>query len=409
MRVLSLVRELDPVHGEALNSVQILTGLAARGADVEVPFQHDGAFRGRLGEVTDDLWRIGQTDVISDWLPPRPRWAPSPVQRLVGWVGDLVRIGAAAVQTCARTVRRRPDAVFEVRQFGLVWAALVSWFHRAPLVCQVNTVVDARPRRDRSLLALADDVVAVSQFVADRLGAMGVDGERVHVVHNGVDPADYPAGGASERAAGLDRLGLDPDLPVVLFYGQLNPVKGVEVLVEASRLMATPHHLVLAGRFTDAPYVELLHARSAGLDVTWLDHQDDVVPLLHCADVVVLPSVREEAFGRVLIEAMSTGRPAVASRIGGMPEVLTGEHAARLADPGDAGSLAAALDAVASWRRTDPALGDRCRAHVLEHFTLERTVAGISAVLAHAAGRRRGPVVALRRLVAAARARPVRA
>lgn len=402
MRVLSLVRELDAVHGEALNSVQILGRLAQRGTEVEVPFQHDGAFREQLDDVAE-LWQVGQTDVISDWLPPRPRWAPAPVQRVVGWASDVVAIVASAVRTWARTSSRPPDAVFEVRQFGLVWAALVGWFHRAAVVCQVNTVVDARPRRERTLLALADDVVAVSGFVAGRLVEMGVPAQRVHVVHNGVDPAGYPYAGDAERDAAVAALGLDPAVPVVLYYGQLNPVKGVEVLVEASRLMRTPHHLVLAGRFTDRPYVDLLHRAAAGQHVTWLDHRHDVVPLLHAADVVVLPSVREEAFGRVLIEAMSTGRPAVGSRIGGIPEVLAGDLSGLLAEPGDPLSLATVLDDVAGWRASDPGLGERCRAAVLDRFTLDHAVAGLEDVMAGARAHRTGPGAALRRALAAVR------
>jgi len=218
---------------------------------------------------------------------------------------------------------------------------------------------------------------------------LGVPERKVRVVHNGVDPAAYPAAGRAERDAAAAALGLDPDVPVVVFYGQLNPVKGVHVLLEAARRRRRPYQLVVAGRYTDPSYAAVLDPLAAEAeDVTWLDHQEDVLPLLHAADVVVLPSAREEAFGRVLIEAMSTGRPAVGSRIGGIPEVLAGELDRFLAAPGDPDDLARAIDAALDWRDADPGLGDRCRALVEERFTLAHTAAGIEAVLREAAQER---------------------
>ena len=105
--------------------------------------------------------------------------------------------------------------------------------------------------------------------------------------------------------------------------------------------------------------------------------QSDVVGPLHAADVVVVPSVWAEPFGRVIVEAMATGRPALASRIGGITEILTGEFERFLVEPGDAGVVTLALESLVGWQKREPSLADHCRAHVRDHFSLDRVVDGV--------------------------------
>jgi glycosyltransferase involved in cell wall biosynthesis len=112
----------------------------------------------------------------------------------------------------------------------------------------------------------------------------------------------------------------------------------------------------------------------------------DVVTPLHAADVVVVPSIYEEPFGRTVIEAMSTGRPVIASSVGGIPEILTGGLAELLVAPGDAGALAAKLAEVLDWRTGRPDLGPRCADHVARHFTLSSMVDQVEQRLVAAAG-----------------------
>ena len=102
-----------------------------------------------------------------------------------------------------------------------------------------------------------------------------------------------------------------------------------------------------------------------------------MVTPLHASDVVVVPSVWQEAFGRTVIEALATGRPVVASRVGGIPEILSGTLGRFLFERDDADGLAEQLLGLLHWRVKEPALAELCRSRVLEQFTLERTVDGI--------------------------------
>jgi glycosyltransferase involved in cell wall biosynthesis len=113
--------------------------------------------------------------------------------------------------------------------------------------------------------------------------------------------------------------------------------------------------------------------------------RSDVVGPLHAADVVVVPSVYAEPFGRVVIEALSTGRPVIASSIGGIPEILTGDFARFLVPPGDAPALARKLGELLDWRTRDDGLAEACTDHVRQHFSKSSMVDAIEDRLANAA------------------------
>ena len=150
--------------------------------------------------------------------------------------------------------------------------------------------------------------------------------------------------------------------PVVLAAGRLAPQKSLDVLVDAAARWQhrQPRPVtVIAG---DGPLAGELRAQAArtGADVRLLGPRPDVPALLAIADVVVVPS-RWEARALIVQEAMRAGRPLVATRTGGIPE-LTGEDAAVLIPPGDPDALAAAVCAVLDDPQLAARLGQAARA-----------------------------------------------
>jgi glycosyltransferase involved in cell wall biosynthesis len=103
--------------------------------------------------------------------------------------------------------------------------------------------------------------------------------------------------------------------------------------------------------------------------------------VLHAVDVVVAPSIWEEPFGRVLIEAMSTGRPVIGARSGGMTEILSGEMSELLVDKADPDGLAARMGTFLDWRVTRPELEKTTVAWVNDHFSFEAMIDGLEAAL----------------------------
>ncbi|MFE2045792.1 glycogen synthase [Streptomyces sp. NPDC059477] len=217
---------------------------------------------------------------------------------------------------------------------------------------------------ERTAIESADAVIAVSGAMReDILGCYpALDKDRVHVVHNGIDTALYRPDPATDV---LERIGLDLERPYVLFVGRITRQKGVDHLLRAVRGIDPAAQVVLCAGAPDTPEIdrefrelfqELGHAR-AGLH--WIPQmlpRGEVIQLLTHAAVFVCPSVYEP-LGIVNLEAMACGTPVVASRVGGIPEVVAHGESGLLVDVDDdfEKSLATALDTVLA----DPAAGRR--------------------------------------------------
>jgi glycosyltransferase involved in cell wall biosynthesis len=128
----------------------------------------------------------------------------------------------------------------------------------------------------------------------------------------------------------------------------------------------------------DGPETPRLGALAAELGigerVQLLGLRDDVAEVLQAADVFVHPAVWGEAFGLTIAEAMAAGLPVVASRVGGIPELVTHGETGLLVPPGDAGALAGALNLLAADAQERARLGANARRRVLERFDLQTSV-----------------------------------
>ena len=176
----------------------------------------------------------------------------------------------------------------------------------------------------------------------------------------------------------------------MLAVARLAPQKGLDVLIDAAarwRDRDPQPRTVIAG---DGPLSGDLHARArqAGADVVFLGARDDVPALLAAADVVVVPS-RWEARALIIQEAMRSGRPIVASQVGGTAE-LTGTDGALLVPPGDAGALAGAVAAVLDDGSLAARLGAAARARSATFPAEQDAVRAVLAIYARLPARRAG-------------------
>jgi glycosyltransferase involved in cell wall biosynthesis len=208
----------------------------------------------------------------------------------------------------------------------------------------------------------------------------GVPAERIAVVWNGMDvvPEPSPESVRATRAS----LGLAEASVVCLLVARLHEEKGHAVLLRAlpAVLRAVPGLVVLCAG--DGPHRAALERESAerGLaaHVRFLGQRSDVPALLALSSLAVLPSLAE-SFGFAALEAMSLGRAVVASRSGGLPEVVADGETGLLTDVGDAAGLAAALTALLTDPARREAMGASGRARAAL-FTSERMVRGYEAV-----------------------------
>jgi glycosyltransferase involved in cell wall biosynthesis len=167
------------------------------------------------------------------------------------------------------------------------------------------------------------------------------------------DAAASVIGNAAAEAVVSARPSLADD-PVMKFgfMGRVEPEKGIEVLLRATTRLEGDWRLRIAGR-GEAAFVQRLRRAYADPRIVWLG-QVEAADFWPTVDVLVAPAVWTEPFGRVVVEAVQQGRGVIASRIGGLPEAVSGAGAATLVEPSDEGALARAMGEVlaapARWR-----------------------------------------------------------
>jgi glycosyltransferase involved in cell wall biosynthesis len=284
---------------------------------------------------------------------PRYLFAPKILRKTYG------RSYLASVRAAfARAVDAfQPDLVYAPWAYPDGWAATeLGRIHGLPVVIKVVgsdiLLLDRHASRTgptSEALRQADAVVAVSQDLSKRVVGLGVDPKRIRVVIDGVDKERFCPG---DRAEAKARLGLDPDARIILSIGNLVPVKGQNVLIEAvARLLddrfepkdQTIACCLIGGGPLRADLARLASERNLGdrFRMPGAIPQDALPDWYRAADVFALPS-HSEGIPNVLLEAAACGTPFVASQVGGIPEIED-IGPCRLVPPGDPEALASAL------------------------------------------------------------------
>ena len=211
-----------------------------------------------------------------------------------------------------------------------------------------------------------DAVVAVSDALRDTTRASGVPSSRLHVVPNSWPGLSAPL----ERSAAREALGLDPGAPAIGWVGRFVPVKGPDLFLEALALVPPPRPLGVMIGF--GPDHDRLHrqARDLGLGETvrFLTEIRDAGRYFGAFDAYVLSS-RSEGLPIAILEAMAAKAPIVATRVGGVSEVVS-EREAVLVTPEDPSALALAIDETLS----DPHAASRRADRALERLETEYSV-----------------------------------
>ncbi|MBT2416449.1 glycogen synthase [Streptomyces sp. ISL-22] len=378
MRVGLLTREYPPdVYGGAGVHVEFLARELRELVDLEVHCWGEGRAVGVLRhrswsalDTANDALRIFSVDLaMAAGLQGRElvhshTWYAN----LAGHLGKLL-YGIPHVMTAHSLEPLRP---WKAEQLGGGYA-LSSWAER--------TAVEA-----------ADAVIAVSGAMReDILGCYpALDPDRVHVVHNGIDTTLYRPDHGTDV---LRRFGLDPDRPYVLFVGRITRQKGVPHLLRAVRDIDPAAQVVLCAGAPDTPeidqefrdlYQQLSRVREG---VHWIPQmlpRPEVIQLLTHAAVFVCPSVYEP-LGIVNLEAMACGTPVVASRVGGIPEVVDDGRTGLLVPLDDdfeafEAGLAWALDSVIGDPETARRMGEAGRERAVGEFgwdAVARRTAGL--------------------------------
>lgn len=224
-------------------------------------------------------------------------------------------------------------------------------------------------------------IVAISEAVRRRaLELLAVAPERIVTVRNGIDVGRWREP-ARDRAAVRAEFAIPEGVPLLLAVGALGRCKGQDLLVDAlARTRSAPHALIVGEGEARAQLEKRAASLGLSVRVRFAGRRDDVGELLHACDLLVHPA-RWEGFGRVVAEAMAAGRPLVATRVGGIPEIVLDGATGRLVEPGRPDLLAHAIDELLGDRELAHRLGQAAQRFAARELDAAVTARGVARLL----------------------------
>jgi glycosyltransferase involved in cell wall biosynthesis len=359
--------------------LSLLDLAAAFGPPSEVLLLADGPFRAALEArgVAVAVEPLGALrSVKKDTVLPRP-----------AAFADAARI--------ARRVARRAAphrVIYANSQKAFVVAAAAGLLARRPVVWHLRDILAAphfSGTNVRAAIALANlraaRVIVNSRATAAAFVAAGGRDALVRVVHNGIDPGPFDAVAAGEAGAARVSLGIPGDAFVVALFGRFHPWKGQQVLLDALTRLPNVHALFVgAPLFGEEAFESSLHAQAEKTGVAGRAHfagfRTDVPVLMKACDAVIHASVYPEPFGRVIVEGMLAGRPVIATRGGGVTEIVNDDTGV-LVEPNDAGALALAIESIVADPGAAAQRTARGAARARAEFTVAAMVRGVEEAL----------------------------
>lgn len=269
---------------------------------------------------------------------------------------------------------------------GICPALRAMGFRRIILSDQLSGVCRRLPSSLRSMKNLmnrlqvsgASAITALSSHIMERQVAAGIPADRTRVLHIGCDLNEYTVPTRAEKSMLRKEHGFHEGNVVVCFTGRLIREKGVDVLLKAVPAVARDFpgiRVLIVGQGDEEAALQTM-SRNLGLSecVRFTGHAPSVVPYLQASDIFVCPSVWEEGFGYVNIEAMAVGLPVIASRVGGITDIVTDGEDGFLVDPGNADALAEKIQLLVASCELREELGVRAQRSVRATFSLKETI-----------------------------------
>lgn len=340
-RILALFGGI-PLFGQERGNIETLAALKAEGCAVHCL-------------VRGEPWAADVRAALSsrgiEWsvIPYLNAWRPGdPLSTLMR---NLAAFIVANVKFMAICRRLSPTHIHAFNTHYVLNVLLGLLLTRTPVVFRAG---DKPPMHNlpsrllwRYVSTRSARIVAISHFISDSLQALGTPAAKLSVIYNRppgrVDPAPFKMPAAFARR----------DQFRIVYVGQIIEAKGVHLLVDAFRSLADipAARLVIAGRISDwdgDQWARTLRQRvgedpTIGDRVLFTGYVDDVPSLLRSCDLLVAPSLVEEALGNVVVEAKAAGLPAIVFPRGGLPELIEHERDGLVCATPTAESLAMAM------------------------------------------------------------------
>jgi glycosyltransferase involved in cell wall biosynthesis len=372
----------------------LLRGLLGHGMEMNVTLFGDGPLRDRLRALGIETTTVPLPRAV------RRTGRHGPARPLAGaWLATAGFPTALRLAAAAR--RARTDVIHTNGMKAHPLGGLAGRVARVPVVWHLRDFpppgwggrVFRRAARRWPTLVLAN-----SEAVARTVRSTAPGSARVFTLHNPVDLVRFHPGLAGDQIR--RELRIAGDDPLVGMVAHLTPWKGHALFLEIAGVVAEmlpqARFVVAGGSIYESDghsgYAEDLRRRASALGlsgrVTFLGARDDIPEILAGLDVLVHCPIAPEPFGRVLAEAMAVGRPVIASRCGGIPEVVEHRATGLLVAPGAVNEFASTVIALLRDRPLRDRLGRAGRRRAEALFGIETHTAGVLEAYAALSSRR---------------------
>lgn len=282
-------------------------------------------------------------------------------------------------------------AAYLLGEKGCHRPAVISTVHSSRIRCAEDREILRR------LTPLMDRLIVVSKAIEQKIKDEGRDGAPVTLIYNGVDLDRY---NHQQPCCTLhDDYAIPETSPIVGVVARLEPEKGHRTLLDAWPLVLVAHPdawLLVVGEGSEREALEAQTEELGIVDrVVFAGRREDVPAVTAALDVAVLPSYRE-AQGLSVLEAMALSRPVVASRVGGIPEMIEDGVTGLMVPPNDPPALAAAIGRLLSDHPFADMIARRGHELVHERFCVELMIAAVEAIYDEEAARIRAMAEATR-------------
>ena len=383
---LLFVHSSDELYGSDVVLLELARRLDPHRFRPYVVTPTDIAYEGQLSNALDAVG-IAHRAVDVPVLRRRylsPTGFPSFLRRL--WVGP---------RRLEPLIRAEGIALIHSNTSAVWGGALAARRLRIPHLWHVHEIV-VRPRAIRRLIAFmvarySDHVVAISQAVADHLLAdQPALAGRLSIIHDAVDTDRFHPD--QDGYALRSTWDVGPDETLIGVVGRISGWKGqgffLEAFAQAAAQIPTLRAVIIGDVVSGESWRRTeLEAQAQALGIAerviWAGFRSDAPQVMAALDVLVLPSVQPEPFGMVVLEAMATGRPVIATAHGGPLETVVDGETGYLVSPFDPAPLAVALQRLATQPDLRTRLGVAGRQRVLQHFSFSHHVQAFAGLYDH--------------------------
>ena len=360
--------------GQERSLLDVTRTLADRGHQITLIHTHPGNLLPQYNLFCDRILTVRALNLTNNWRSP------------LWFIQDLFKISRQL-----RIANSEPYLIYINQPYDVPFAACLSLIKRLPIVSHLRL-----PAPKKLGLQCTLGLWHVNQFIS--VSQANCDGWRsrvnvpITIVHVGMVPDRFDRTCPENELR--QRWGIPLEDRIICFVGRLDQMKGLGTLLQAFAQVLKNYpqsQLLIAGQpvQSNQSYRTELEQLSQTLGISdrvkFLGHVDAPIEVFHVSDLTVLPSQWDEPFGRSIIESMMAGTPVIASRVGGIVEILSDEFSSGLFTARDIEDLAQTIEAHLNWRSDNPGLGDRAKAYAQLKFDLADKLDAIEKILASTA------------------------